>query len=183
LAQGSAWAIALVPAAANLRHSVNLCWRPPMSVSNATVTDPVALAEVSATRDRPSNKQNVRVISNGLHASEAQGSTSGSELGTVTTSAEAACGKKAKRKSRLCNGKRERYRKFKEQLKNIVMTAPHLMDAHSIAWPPSLQKDAQKQQWLMEHFTMCKLQQLKIQGEPCMIDPALSRSSLFEMPL
>jgi len=130
--------------------------------------------EVSATRDCPTNKQNVGVISNGLHASETQDSTSGSELGTVITSKEGAWGKKAKR-----NGKRERYRRFKEQLKNAVMTAPHLIDAHSVAWPPSLQKDVQKQQWLMMHLTMCKLQQLKIQGEPCMIDPVCSKPDFF----
>jgi len=130
--------------------------------------------QVSATRDCPSNKQNVGVISNGLHASETQDSTSGSELGTVITSKEGAWGKKAKR-----NGKRERYRRFKEQLKNAVMTAPHLIDAHSVAWPPSLQKDVQKQQWLMMHLTMCKLQQLKIQGEPCMIDPVCSKPDFF----
>jgi len=154
-----------------------------MTLSSAAVTDPVALGEVSATHDGPSKKQNVGVISNGLHSSEAQGSTSGSELGTVITSEEAASRKKAKRKVRPCKGKRERFRQFKEQLKNTVMAAPHLIDAHSVAWPPSLQKDVQKQQWLMTHLTMCKLEQLKIQGEPCMIDPGLNCSAPFEISL
>jgi len=114
---------------------------------------------VSATR-----KHNVRGISNGLHGSEAQDSTSGIEMGTVITSEEAACGTKAKRKTPGCKAKRARYRRFKEQLKDTVMTVPHLVDAHSVAWPPSLQNDVRKQQWLMNHLTMCKLQQLKIQG-------------------
>jgi len=139
--------------------------------------------EVSATRDCPSNKQNVGVISTGLHASEAQDIASGSDLGTDITSEEAACGKKAKKSNRPCKGKRERYKRFMERLKNDVMTAPHLMDAHSVAWPPSLQNDFQKQQRLMMDLTMCKLQQLKIQGEPCMIDLGLNLSSPFEISL
>jgi len=154
-----------------------------MTLCNAAVTDLVALGEVSAACDRPSNKQNVRVINNGLHASEAQDITSGSEFGMDNTSEEAACGKKAKRKTRPCKGKRERYRRFIERLKNAVMTAPHLMDAHSVAWPPSLQNDAQKQERLMMKLTMCKLQQLKLQGEPCMIDLSLNLSSPFEISL
>jgi len=113
---------------------------------------------VSATR-----KHNVRGISNGLHGSEAQDSTSGIEMGTVITSEEAACGTKAKRKTPGCKAKRARYRRFKEQLKDTVMTVPHLVDAQR-GLATQLQNDVRKQQWLMNHLTMCKLQQLKIQG-------------------
>jgi len=166
-----------VTTAPHLMDAQSVAWPP--SLRN-DVQKKQWLGEVSTTRDSPSNKQNVRVIGNGLHASEAQDSTSGSELGPVITSEESACGEKAKRKNRA-QGRRERRRRFKEQLKNAVLTAPHLMDAHSVAWPPSFQ-NAEKQQLLMTQLTMCKLQQLKIQGEPCMIDPALKCSYPSEMP-
>jgi len=154
-----------------------------MTLFNSAVTDPVALGELSAACDRPSNKQNVKVISIERHTSEAQDSSSGSELRTVAARQEAACGKKAKKKHRPCKGKRLRYRRFKERLEDAVMTAPHLMDAQSVAWPPSLQTNFEKQQRLIMRLTMCKLQQLKIQGEPCMIEPALNLSSPSVMSL
>jgi len=107
-------------------------------------------------------------------ASEEQDSTSDGELCMASTPEEGSGKKRRKRKSRPCKGKRLRYKKFVERLQETAMAAPHLMDVHCVAWPPSLQHDFRKQQQLMMHLTECKLQQLKIQGEPCTVNPAPS---------
>jgi len=107
-------------------------------------------------------------------ASEEQDSTSDGELYMAITPEAGSDKKKKNRKSRPCKGKRLRYKKFVEQLQETAMAAPHLMDVQCVAWPPSLQNDFRKQHKLMMHLTECKLQQLKIQGEPCTVNPAPS---------
>jgi len=114
---------------------------------------------------------------------EPDGDTSGSELCTASTGKQA-CGKQStKRKSRPCKGKRLRYKKFIDRLQDTVINTPHLMDIQSVEWPPSLQNDVQKQLKLMVHLTELKLQQLKIQGQPCKLNPTANCADVFRLAL
>jgi len=152
------------------------------SYDSATI-DPAALGETATLCHSPSYEHNVESVRIEQNAMGAQDNSSGSEL-CITSASDRAYGtEKSKRKSRPCKGKRLRYRKFMERLRDDVMAFPHLMDVQSVAWPPSLQNDFQKQQKLMMQLTESKLQQLKMQGEPCTVNLAHNCVPIFRMSL
>jgi len=142
-------------------------------------SEPVFLDEMTAWCHSPSKMHSALCLNTGQYPIESQDDSSDSELRTASTG-EPACGEQStKRKNRPCKGKRLRYKKFIDRLQDIVMNAPHLMDIESVDWPPSLQNDVQKQLKLMMHLTELKLQQLKIQGEPCTLNPAPNSVVVF----
>jgi len=142
----------------------------------------VFLDEATAWCNGP-NKHSVDFSGIELEDHESQGDTSGSEMRTARAD-EPACGKKRRKmRSRPCKGKRSRYNKFVERLRDTAMEAPHLIDIQSVVWPPSLQNDQQKQLKLMTYLTECKLQQLKLQGEPCTLNPVQNCVSAFPISL
>jgi len=146
-------------------------------------SEPLFLDQMTTWCHGPSKKHNVQFINIGPHPIEPQDDSSDSELCMASTG-EPACGTwSTKRKSRPCKGKRLRYKKFIDRLRDMVMNAPNLMDIQSVDWPPSLQNDYQKQLKLMMHLTELKLQQLKIQGEPCTLNPAPNGVVVFRLTL